>query len=107
MATARREYTDEDTAINETPGVCGGYPCIGKTRIPVRVLVEAFHAYGSAEAVADYFPQLTRDQVDAALATTATIPPVLMRTLKRIPMPLQNSSPALASGGAWSHHLHR
>ncbi len=68
MATARREYTDEDTAINETPGVCGGYPCIGKTRIPVRVLVEAFHAYGSAEAVADYFPQLTRDQVDAALA---------------------------------------
>jgi len=33
----------------------------------VRVLVEAFRAYGSAEAVADYFPQLTRDQVDAAL----------------------------------------
>ncbi len=68
MATARRDYTDEETMIRETPGVCGGYPCIGNTRIPVRVIVEAFHAYGSAESVGDYFPQLTRAQVDAALA---------------------------------------
>ncbi len=68
MATAQHDYPDEETMIRETPGVCGGYPCIGNTRIPVRALVEAFRAYGSVEAVAEYFPQLTRAQVDAALA---------------------------------------
>lgn len=68
MATARRENADEETTIHETPGVCGGFPCIGNTRIPVHVIVEAFRAYGSPEAVAGYFPQLTRAQVDAALA---------------------------------------
>ena len=68
MATARREDIDEETIIRETPGVCGGYPCIGNTRIPVRVIVEAFRAYGSAEGVVDYFPQLSRAQVDVALA---------------------------------------
>jgi uncharacterized protein (DUF433 family) len=68
MATARREQPDGATIIRETPGVCGGFPCIGNTRIPVRAIIEAFRAYGSAEAVADYFPQLTRAQVDAALA---------------------------------------
>ncbi len=68
MATARRTSMDEDTMIRETPGVCGGFPCVGNTRIPVRALVEALRTYGNAEAVADYFPQLTRAQVDAALA---------------------------------------
>jgi uncharacterized protein (DUF433 family) len=68
MATARRMDEDEETNIRETPGVCGGYPCIGNTRIPVRVVVEALRARGSAEAAAEYFPQLSRAQVDAALA---------------------------------------
>lgn len=67
MATARHDYADEETMIRETPGVCGGFPCIGNSRIPVRAIVEAFRAYGSAEAVEDYFPQLSRVQVDAAL----------------------------------------
>ncbi|MGI8857097.1 MAG: DUF433 domain-containing protein [Thermomicrobiales bacterium] len=74
MATARREDEDQDTVIRETLGVCGGYPCIGNTRIPVRAIVEALHAYGSAEAVAKYFPQLSRAQVDAALAYYADHP---------------------------------
>ncbi len=68
MATARREDPDEDTMIRETPGVCGGFPCVGHTRIPARAIVEAFRAYGSAAAVAEYFPQLTLAQIDAALA---------------------------------------
>ncbi|PZR99574.1 MAG: DUF433 domain-containing protein [Candidatus Nephthysia bennettiae] len=74
MATARREDRDEETMIRETPGVCGGYPCIGNTRIPVRVVVEALRAYGSTDAVAAYFPQLSRAQVDAALAYYADHP---------------------------------
>jgi uncharacterized protein (DUF433 family) len=68
MATARREDADEEMMIHETPGVCGSYLCIGNTRLHVRVIVEALCAHGSAEAVANYFPQLPRAQVDAALA---------------------------------------
>jgi len=74
MATARRVNEDEEPIIRETPGVCGGYPCIGNTRIPVRVVAEALRIYGSAEAVAEYFPQLSRAQVDAALAYYADHP---------------------------------
>jgi len=59
---------DVDTAIHETPGVCGGSPCIGNTRIPVWALAEVLSLYGTPEAVADYFPQLSRAQVDAGLA---------------------------------------
>jgi uncharacterized protein (DUF433 family) len=67
MATTRHLYTDE-TTIHETPGVCGGYPCIGNTRIPVRVVVEASRAYGNVDAIATSIPQLSRDQIEAALA---------------------------------------
>jgi uncharacterized protein (DUF433 family) len=74
MATARQQDSDEDSMIRETPGVCGGYPCIGNTRIPVRVIIEALHAYGSVDAVTDYFPQLSRPQIDAALAFYADHP---------------------------------
>ena len=68
MAVQRVIEQDPDTAINETPGVMGGYPCVGRTRISVAALVEARRIYGSVEAVVDYFPQLTRAQVDAGLA---------------------------------------
>jgi uncharacterized protein (DUF433 family) len=68
MAIARRPRADDETIIRETPGVCGGYPCIGNTRIPVRAVVEALRANGSMETVADYCPQLSRAQIDAALA---------------------------------------
>lgn len=68
MAVQHTVEENTDTAIHETPGVMGGYPCVGNTRIPVRALVEVLHLYGSVEAVADYFPQLSHAQVDAGLA---------------------------------------
>ncbi len=67
MATLREVEEDPDTIIRETPGVMGGYPCIGYTRIPVRLIVEAMRQYGVAGAYT-YLPQLSRAQVDAALA---------------------------------------
>ncbi len=56
------------TAITETPGVSGGYPCIAGTRIPVRTVVQLLAIYGDVEKVAADLPQLTREQIDAALA---------------------------------------
>ena len=56
-----------DTTIRETPSVSGGYPCIGHTRIAVRLIVEAYRATGSIEKVAEFCGQLTREQIEAAL----------------------------------------
>ncbi len=67
MATAREAY-DDNEIIRETPGVSGGYPCIGRTRIAVRLIVEAYRDTGSVERVHAYYPQLTQGQVEAALA---------------------------------------
>jgi uncharacterized protein (DUF433 family) len=54
--------------IRETPGVCGGYPCIGGTRIPVRMIVELYRDTDDLDQTAAMFPQLTRQQVEEALA---------------------------------------
>ncbi|MDQ2787163.1 MAG: DUF433 domain-containing protein [Chloroflexota bacterium] len=66
MAMLRHDRTT-DTTIRETPGVSGGYPCIGHTRIAVRLIVEAYRATGSIEKVAEFYGQLTREQIEAAL----------------------------------------
>ena len=66
MATARR--THDEGIIHETPGVCGGYPCIGNTRIAVRLIVESYRATGSVDGGAENYPQLTREQIRDALA---------------------------------------
>jgi uncharacterized protein (DUF433 family) len=54
--------------VHETPGVSGGYPCVGTTRIPVRVIVEFMHAGASVERILAMYPHLTVDQVHGALA---------------------------------------
>jgi uncharacterized protein (DUF433 family) len=55
--------------IVETPGVCGGYPRIWNTRISVGLIVEAYRDVGSdLERTVKSFPQLTPEQVSAALA---------------------------------------
>lgn len=64
----------EDLRINETPGVSGGYPCIGNTRISVRLLVEAFRRTQDECKVVNAFSQLTPDQVRAGLAYYAQNP---------------------------------
>jgi uncharacterized protein (DUF433 family) len=66
MMALRREH-ETDLFIRETPGVSGGYPCIGNTRIAVRLIVEAYRATGSIEKVAEFYGQLTREQIEAAL----------------------------------------
>ncbi len=67
MVALRRTYDDEGT-IRETPGVSGGYPCIGNTRIPVRTVVQLYALTGNVDAIADELPQLTHQQIEDALA---------------------------------------
>ena len=54
--------------VRETPGVCGGYPRVGNSRMPVRSLVIAYRETGDVDLVIETFPTLTPDQVRGALA---------------------------------------
>lgn len=67
MTALRRESESEET-IRETPGVSGGYPCIGNTRIPVRTVVQLYALTHDVNVIADELPQLTRSQIEGALA---------------------------------------
>ncbi|MBA2449421.1 MAG: DUF433 domain-containing protein [Chloroflexi bacterium] len=49
--------------MSETEGVCGGYPCVGDTRIPVRSVVTAYWQLGDFAQTMDAFPRLTREEI--------------------------------------------
>jgi uncharacterized protein (DUF433 family) len=55
-----------ETMIRETPGVSGGYPCVGDTRVRVALVVQAFDQTADVVATAERF-DLTIDQVRSAL----------------------------------------
>lgn len=57
------------TTIAETPGVSGGYPCVGDTRIRVGLVVETWRELRDVPAVAYRWRGiLSYDEVVAALA---------------------------------------
>jgi uncharacterized protein (DUF433 family) len=53
--------------VRETEGVCGGYPCVGMSRIPVRSLVLAYRGLQDFDRVVETFPTLTPEQIRGAL----------------------------------------
>lgn len=62
-----RSKTPSHSLIAELPGVNGGYPVVTPTRIAVRLIVEAFRETGNLDDTIEAYPQLSRDQVQAAL----------------------------------------
>ncbi|MGE3273019.1 MAG: DUF433 domain-containing protein [Chloroflexota bacterium] len=62
-----RSQSDQHPLIAEYPDINGGYPVIARTRIGVRLVVEAYRELGDLEATIEAFPQLNRSQVRAAL----------------------------------------
>lgn len=62
-----RSNTPSHPLIAEQPGVNGGYPVVAPTRIAVRLVVEAFRETGDLRETIQAFPQLSREQVQAAL----------------------------------------
>jgi uncharacterized protein (DUF433 family) len=53
--------------VRETVGVCGGYPCVGRSRIPVRSLVLAYRQLEDFALVVETFPTLTPEEIRSAL----------------------------------------
>ncbi|HPC94745.1 MAG TPA: DUF433 domain-containing protein [Sedimentisphaerales bacterium] len=54
-------------------GVCGGRPCIRDTRIEIAVILDGLAEGLTVEEIIDHYPQLTKDDVRAALAYAAEL----------------------------------
>ena len=75
-ATTSQQHrsTPNDDYVHEVPGVCGGYPVIRSTRIPVRVVVE-FHRQGAdVDEIAAMYPHIIKERIQAALDYYAAHP---------------------------------
>ena len=59
---------DACPGIERTPGVCGGEPCIARTRIPVWLLVHARKLGVSDEELLHDYPSLRPDDLANAFA---------------------------------------
>jgi len=56
-----------DPYVAEYPGVCGGYPVIRETRIPVRLVVLFSRDGASIDELAAMWPTVTPEQILGAL----------------------------------------
>lgn len=54
--------------ITSDPEVCGGKPCIARTRIPVWMVAYAREDGLDTEEILELYPSLTKDEVAAAFA---------------------------------------
>lgn len=49
------------------PAICGGEPVYEGTRVPVRVVLDALAAGETVDSLLREYPQLSREDVEAAL----------------------------------------
>ncbi len=59
--------------VTADPQVCGGSPCIRGTRIPIAILLDGLAEGLTPEQIIDHYPQLTREDIQAALAYAAEL----------------------------------
>ena len=55
------------------PAICGGRPCIRGTRIEIPVILDSLAAGMSPEAIRGHFPQLSNEDILAAIAYASEI----------------------------------
>ena len=67
-----RDLGDAFPGIESTPGVCGGEPCIVRTRIPVWVLVQAERLGTSEAELLRSYPTLRAEDLANAWAYART-----------------------------------
>ena len=64
----------ENPYVAEYPGVCGGYPVIRDTRIPVRLIVQYSRDGATVAELAEIWPTVTVEQITGALTYYAHHP---------------------------------
>jgi uncharacterized protein (DUF433 family) len=59
--------------ITVDPNVCGGKPCVRGTRIYIAIILDGLAEGLSPDQILDHYPQLTLDDIHAALAYAAAL----------------------------------
>ena len=59
--------------ITLNPSVCGGKPCVRDTRIEIAVILDGLAEGMTPEEIIDHYPQLTKEDIRAALAYAAEL----------------------------------
>jgi uncharacterized protein (DUF433 family) len=59
--------------VSVDPNVCGGKPCIRGTRIYIAIILDGLAEGLTPEQIMDHYPQLTLDDIHAALAYAAEL----------------------------------
>ncbi|MBN2562879.1 MAG: DUF433 domain-containing protein [Phycisphaerae bacterium] len=57
--------------ISADPNVCGGEPCIARTRIPVHIIISHLAAGDSMETILEGFPRIEKADIQACLEYAA------------------------------------
>lgn len=73
----------EDPYVAAYPGVCGGYPVIRETRIPVRLVVLFSRDGATVDELAEMWPTVTAEQIQGALNYYARRPRRVDEDIKR------------------------
>lgn len=60
--------------VAEYAGVCGGYPVIRDTRIPVRIVVWLHRSLSVEQIVEEWYPHISRERIQGALDYYAVYP---------------------------------
>ncbi len=63
----------QKSRITADPGVCGGRPCIRDTRIEIAIILDGLAEGLTFEDIIDHYPQLTPQDIRAALAYAAEL----------------------------------
>ena len=67
------DYEDLLARISIDPQVCGGKPCIKGTRVYVATILDGLAEGLTQQEILEHYPQLTVDDVRAALAYAAEL----------------------------------
>ena len=59
--------------VTVNPNICTGKPCIAGTRIYIAIILDGLAEGLTPEEVIDHYPQLTFDDIHAALAYAAEL----------------------------------
>jgi uncharacterized protein (DUF433 family) len=70
-AAGKKKELDWRARISVNPRVCHGKPCIKGTRIMVSIILDYLRADEPADEILRQYPNLTRDDIRAAVAYAA------------------------------------
>lgn len=66
-------YDNLLSRVSVDPKVCGGKPCIQGTRIYIAIILDGLAEGLTPEQLLDHYPQLTLNDIHAALAYAAEL----------------------------------